>query len=229
MKTMERSIAKVFLGLLFTVFTIGSSAQEAEAKTATKVEFSTGADVVSSYVFRGVKYSDISIQPSVEMSAGAFTLGAWGSSGFDGFLEMDLFASVALGGLSVGLTDYYYPGGSYFDTSIETGAHAFEANLSYEIKGLSLAANYIFNEAGYAASAGEDMYFELGYDFGKFGLAVGGGNGWHTTDGEFQVCNIAISTSKEIKVSDTFSIPVGGSIFLNPNTEQFYIVVTASF
>lgn len=59
-------------------------------------ELSTGVDLYSTYVFRGVAYSGPAIQPSVEFSAGGFALGAWGSQGIDGnagspgFQEMDL-------------------------------------------------------------------------------------------------------------------------------------------
>ena len=31
--------------------------------------------------------------------------------------------------------------------------------------------------------------------------------------------------SKEIKITDDFSIPVSGSIILNPEQEQFYVVI----
>ena len=48
---------------------------------AQEVEISTGADVVSTYVFRGIAYDGPSIQPSVELSSGGFAIGAWGSQG----------------------------------------------------------------------------------------------------------------------------------------------------
>jgi hypothetical protein len=41
--------------------------------------------------------------------------------------------------------------------------------------------------------------------------------------------NIGITTSKDIEVSDTFTIPVSGSVIWNPDTEQFYILVGFSF
>ncbi len=233
MKTLKMTTVRVLLGLLFTLFSLGASAQTADS-TATKsgVEFSTGTDLVSSYVWRGSYISGAAFQPTVEMTAGAFTLGAWGSADFNStLLEMDLYASVSLGGFSVGLTDYYYPGGSFFDTDALSSPHAFEVNLGYEVSGLSLGGNYILNEAAGALSMGGDMYFEAAYDFGKFAFTLGGGNGWHTLAGDedFQIVNIGISTSKEIKITDSFSIPFTGSAILNPNKEQFYIVVAASF
>jgi len=120
------------------------------ATTSVKAqEFSVNADIVSSYVWRGVQYSGASIQPTLQFSTGGFSIGSWGSAGFDGFLEMDLYAKYAFDfGLTVGLTDYYYPGTDYFDNSTATGAHGYEVNLGYATGGLSIGANYILNEAG---------------------------------------------------------------------------------
>ena len=96
-----------------------------------------------------------------------------------------------------------------------------EGNLGYTIGGLSLSGNYIFNDA---ISAGGDTYFEIGYAFPKLSLFVGAGDGWHTPDTKFAVCNIGASTTKEIKITETFSIPLKASVILNPKTEQFFLV-----
>lgn len=188
-------------------------------------EFSVNADVVSNYVWRGTKFSGASVQPTLNFTAGGFSIGSWGSAGFDGFLEMDLYAKYAFNfGLTVGLTDYYYPGTKYFDYSKASGAHGFEANVGYAIGGLSLSANYIFNEAGGALTTGGDKYFEAGYSFGKVNVFAGAGDGWHTPDTKFALVNVGISTSKEIKITDSFSIPLKVSAILNPKTEQYYLV-----
>ena len=201
------------------------SAQEEESGPG----FSTGADVVSNYIWRGTKFGvGPAVQPSVSFSAGNFEIGAWGSFNFTSFeaAESDLFLSYSFPfGLSLGLTDYYFPGTMYFDYSDTTGSHAFEINAGFSAEGFSLSANYILNEAGGAASAGGDMYFEAGYDFSIFNIFVGAGDGWHTSDGEFNLCNVGIGTGKEIKITDDFSIPVSGLIILNPEREQFYVVV----
>lgn len=194
-------------------------------------ELSTGVDLYSTYVFRGIAYSGPSIQPSVEFSAGGFAIGAWGSQGIDGnagspgFQEMDLYTSYSFDfGLSLGLTDYYYPGSPYGDED----SHALELNLGYSAGNLSLAGNYIFNEAENAGSLGEDMYFEAGYSAGAADLFIGAGDGWHSTDGDFALVNLGIGTSKDIVITDSFTLPLSGAVIYNPDSEQFYIVAGIS-
>lgn len=199
--------------------------------------FDVGADLVSNYVWRGTKYGvGPHVQPYVEFSVGNLAIGSWGSYGFAAgdevaaFAESDLYISYSFDfGLSLGVTDYYYPGTPYFDYSSPDGSHGIEANLGYEVAGFSLGANYMVNEASGAGTAGGDMYFELGYSFESVSLFVGGGNGWHTSDGEFAVCNLGLSVSKEIPVTEQFSLPVSGALILNPESEQYHIVFAVSF
>jgi hypothetical protein len=195
--------------------------------------FSAGGDLVSSYLWRGTKFgTGPAIQPYMELSLGNFSLGGWGSYCFttNEGAEADLYVSYGFDfGLSLGLTDYYFPGTNYFDFSDSTGAHALEVNLGYEIGGLSLAANCFLNEAGGAGTAGGDIYLELGYSFDSFGLLLGAGDGWHTPDGDFAICNIGVTTGTELKISETFTLPVSGALILNPATEQFHVVVGVSF
>ncbi|MCK5197861.1 MAG: hypothetical protein KAR21_05900 [Spirochaetales bacterium] len=195
--------------------------------------FSVGGDLVSSYLWRGTKFgTGPAIQPYLELALGNFSMGGWGSYCFttNEAAEADLYLSYGFDfGVSIGFTDYYFPETEYFDYTIESSAHAFEINLGYEISGFAIAANYFLNEAGGAGTAGGDMYFELGYSFGYFGLLVGAGDGWHTSDGDFAFCNIGVTASKELQISDTYSLPVSGALILNPQTEQFHVVVGVSF
>jgi hypothetical protein len=192
-----------------------------------------GADIVSNYIWRGTKFgTGPAVQPYVEFSTGNFTLGSWGSAGVtdNEAAEADIYLSYGFDfGLSVGLTDYYYPGTDYFDYSAATGSHAFEINLGYELSGFSLGANYIVNEAPGAGASGGDMYFELGYSLESVSLFVGAGDGWHTSTGDFAFCNLGLSVSKELEITESFALPVSGAVILNPETEQFYIVFGVSF
>lgn len=220
------------LAAMIMISPMNVQAQESESP------FSVGGDLVSSYLWRGTKFgTGPAIQPYLELALGNFSIGGWGSYCFttNEAAEADLYASYGFDfGLSVGLTDYYFPGTEYFDYSTESGSHAFEINLGYEIGGLAIGANYFLNEAGGAGTDGGDMYFELGYSFEHFGVFVGGGNGWHTVEmdadeSDFNVVNIGITASKEIAITEKYALPVSGSLILNPDTEQFHVVVGISF
>jgi hypothetical protein len=219
----------IFTGLvvLLIICTIRLQAQDENANS----KFSVGADLYSNYIWRGTKYGKgPAVQPSVKFVTGRLTLGIWGSFDASGYTEADPYISVSLpAGLSLGLSDYYYPGLSVFETSDTAGSHAFEINTGFTGGGFSLNANYIVNKAGGAGSKGGDMYFQAGYAFTNFNLFVGAGDGWHTSDGRFALCNLGLGTSKTIKLSETFSIPVNGQVILNPEREQLYLVVGFSF
>lgn len=193
-------------------------------------EINAGVDLYSTYVWRGVAYSGPSVQPHVEVGSGGFVLGAWGSQGIDGaiadgtvgFQEMDLYTGYSFDfGLSLGVTDYYYPGTAYFDDA----SHAFELNAGFDAGDLSLSGNYIFAGGG---SVGDDIYFQLGYSIGEADFFVGAGDGWHSANTDFQMVNIGIGTTKDIIVTESLTIPLHGAVVLNPDTEQFYIVAGLS-
>ncbi len=216
---------KLLKSALITLFAV-TLISSLNPDTAKAQEVSTGVDIYSTYVFRGVAFAGPSIQPTVEFTAGGFAIGAWGSQGYDGFQEMDLYAGYEFDfGLSIGVTDYYYPGTDYFDSD----SHAFEINTGLDISNFSLSANMILNEASGAGSAGNDLYFEAGLSLGAADLFVGAGDGWHSTDGKFALVNVGIGTTKSIIITDTFSIPLRGTVILNPDSEQFYIVAGVSF
>jgi hypothetical protein len=220
-------LALLMASIIFSPMNVNAQGEEESSP------FDVGADLVSSYVWRGTKYgTGPAIQPYLSFAAGGFEIGGWGNYCFTSNegAEADIYLSYGFDfGLSIGLTDYYFPGTNYFDVSDSTGAHALEINLAYEIGGFSVAANYMLNEAGGAGAAGGDMYFELGYGFKHFSLFAGAGDGWHSADGNFALCNLGISAEKEIKLSENFSLPVSGALIWNPDKEQYHVVVGISF
>jgi hypothetical protein len=217
---MKRKIT--FLVLTLTIMSYADiNAQEGSS-------WSAGVDLYSNYVWRGSKFgTGPAVQPTVKFNTGGLTIGVWGSFDASGYTEADPYISYAFSnGLSFGLTDYYYPGlgGSFTADS----SNAYEINIGFTKGGLSLSANYILNEALLPASAGKDKYFQASYAFTDFNITVGAGDGWHTSDGKFNVCNVGIGTGKEIKISDTFSIPVTGQVIYNPEKNLLYMVVGIS-
>ena len=220
------------LSIAILLFTQLFSSSELFSQNEKTSPFTSGADFFSSYIFRGTKFgTGPAIQPTIKYSGSSVTLGAWGSVDFSGYQEADLYLSFSLpAGLSLGLTDYYYPGLKYFDYSDTSGSHAFEVNFGFSKGNFSLSANYILNKAGGAASLGGDKYFQAGYSFKYFNIFIGAGDGWHTFNpatgkDKFTVCNLGLGTTKNIKVTDSFRIPVTGQLVFNPDKEQMYLVV----
>ena len=76
------------------------------------------------------------------------------------------------------------------------------------------------------------VYTEIGYPFtiGKTELSafVGGGNEIYSVDGDFAVTNFGLSASKDIKITDSFSLGATASAIFNPDTDDAYLVFLIS-
>ena len=188
--------------------------------------WTTNLDIYSSYVFRGTKFgTGPAFQPSIEFSSGIFSIGAWGSynASTDEAAEADLYTSFEIPvsnniGLNLTVTDYYFPGTSWF----EKESHYIEPMATFNIGNLSIAGAYLMN------SGEGDLYLEAGYSFNNINVLIGGGDGAYTIDRNFEICNISVGTSKNIPLTDSYSLPVSGAVILNPSSEQFHIVVGIS-
>ncbi len=200
-------------------------------------EMNVGLDIYSSYVWRGIKFGNgAAFQPTVEFSAGGFALGVWGSYcvSDEEAAEADLYASygVDLGenaSLSLTVTDYYFPspGTEYFNGD----NHYIEPMVGIGAGAFSFTAAYmLYDGAGINGDGSGDLYLEAGVTAGPVGIALGGGNGQYSMkdDAGFDICNIAVSTSKELKITESFSLPLSGAVILNPSYESFHVVVGIS-
>ena len=219
MKTLKATVLAIAVALSLGVAT----AQESESS------FSVGADLVSSYVWRGAQFgSGPAIQPGISYTTGGLEIGAWGSNSFDlnEGLEADLYAGYSFDfGLGIAITDYYF-GGDWMDGDM----HYFEPALSYGIGDFSILAAYMIG-GGKDANDDyntQDMYLEAGYAFGDVSVFVGAGDGQYTVDGDFAIANVGMSYSKELALG-SFALPMTGSVILNPSTGGFYTVVGLSF
>ncbi len=229
-----KTISKILLTFILAIFTTTTFAQES------KGSFSVGADIVSSYVWRGLPQDATNpkgspnIQPFVSYSIGGFTIGAWGSGSFTGSVkEVDLYATYAFSdALSITLTDYNWNfSKSHFDYSSTTD-HVFEGTISYAgIESFPLAAslNTMFFGADKKASGSQaySTYLELSYPLGSsakvFAGAALGESATYATDG-FAITNIGLKVSKEIEVTEKFSLPIYGIIGFNPKAENAFLV-----
>lgn len=205
------------------------------------VEATVGADLVSGYIWRGQDLGGVSIQPGASVSYKGFSLGAWGSVGLESTdtKEFDLTLGYSSGGFSISVTDYWFntDGAKYGDYS---NAHTFEAQIGYDFGPVAL--NWYTNFAGadgvndkgdraYSSYICADVPFKLGGLDWSFGV---GAVPFKTTfyngyTSGFAVCDLSLGATKEIKVTDSFSVPAFAKVTVNPRTEGAYFVFGMSF
>jgi len=189
--------------------------------------FTVTMDLVNRYIWRGSDFGNApQIQPTIKFTASGLTAGAWGSYSILGnYQEADMFASYSFPcGLSAGLTDYYFPSGSD-DSTYMTSGHYLELNGGYSLANFSVAVNAMLA----TPAKTNDIYIELGYAVKNLTLFIGAGNESYTTDKKFMVCNTGIKVTRDIKITDTYTLPLFGAILLNPQKEQIHLVAGITF
>ena len=231
-------IPKVFLfivGLLMTTTVV--EAQENE----TDFETTIAADVVSQYVWRGQDLGDVSLQPTFGVAYKGLSLTAWGNVGLsnaDDTKEIDLTLAYTLGGFNIGVTDYWTndgqdPRARYFKYQAHETNHVFEANVGYDFGVANI--QWYTNFAGNDGVNNDDKrayssYFEVSAlfrlatcDWTATVGAVPFATDYYDTSG-FAVTNLSLQATKDIHITDTFSIPVFGQVTANPRTQKAYLV-----
>ena len=233
---MMKKVKRFFLAGLLLVGATAAWAQD-------EIETTVSGDVVSSYIWRGQDLGDVSLQPTLGVSYKGLSLTAWGSVGLTDPLdtkEFDLTLSYTTGGLNIGITDYWFdagldPDARYFKYDAHGTNHVFEANIGYDFGVASVqwftnfAGNDGINKDGkraYSSYAEVVVPFKLSAidwtaTVGAVPYATSFYNDW--TSG-FAVTNVSLKATKDIKVTDSFSIPVFGQVAANPCTQKAYLV-----
>lgn len=210
-----------------------------EAQEKTKA--SVGADLVSGYIWRGNNCGGVSIQPTLSVARSGFSLTAWGSVGFDNddTKELDLTAAYSAGGLKLGVTDYWFnqtatPDGmqtnKYFEYGTHSTAHIFEGTIGYDFGLLALSWNTNFAGADYTPEGDRtySTYIEAVAPFRLGGLDFAAEVGFTPWKGlyadKFNVTNIGLKATKDIRITESFMLPVFAKLIVNPYTEGAYFV-----
>lgn len=200
-------------------------------------QFSVGTDIYNRYVWRGTDFGNSpSIQPSLTYSSGGFEAGFWGAfttTGSPGGEELDFYGSYGIdtgsGTLGLTLTDYFFPGSSQGQYFKWEDNHVLEPTISFtgpDDTPLYISAS--INAAG--ADKDNSVYLETGYSFSNTSIFLGmvpSSTSYYGTQ-KAGVINTGISTSKDIKITDSFSLPLSGSFILNPYNEDVYLLVGVS-
>ena len=236
----------IFISTILSISTLTSIAQVSTPLPRREgPEVGLGSDIVSSYIWRGQDLGSVSLQPTLGLEYKGISLSAWGSVGLADpadTKEFDITLGYTIGGLNIGITDYWFNAGldpqdRYFKYDAHGTNHVFEANIGYDFGVVSaqwytnISGNDGVNKDGKRAYS---SYFEVAAPF-KLATcdwtatvgAVPYATDFYGTNG-FAVTNLAVRASKDIKVTDSFSIPIFGEVSANPCSQKAYLVVGMS-
>jgi hypothetical protein len=213
----------------------------APAAHAQTFEAEIGTDLVSHYIWRGQELGQVSIQPTLGISAWGLSLSAWGSVGLSNptdTKELDLTLAYSIGGFNIGVTDYWFnsgpdPDAHYFRYKSGLTNHVFEANVGYDFG--PVAIQWFTNFAGNdpVAATGKcaySSYAELSVPFSLGGLEWSAAAGVvpFATDfygvGRTALVNVSLTATKDIVFSERFSLPVFATLAANPHDRRLFFV-----
>ena len=212
------------------------------AQEKSKFEITPAADIVSSYVWRGVYQTSTSVQPSVKASYAGLSLTAWGSTDFNTTAkEFDLTLGYTTGGLTLAVTDYWWAGeGNQYGNY--SANHFFEGTVGYNFgESLPLYINWntMFGMDGDKNAEGDQQYstyIEAGYGFKvsdvdvTTSIGVSPWTGMYHKEGKdgFALSTLSVKASKSIRFSDSFSLPVCAQAIVAPNRDNVFLVFGVS-
>lgn len=239
--------------MLTTLILITGGSKELQGQS--KFSLDPGGSLVSRYVWRGTDFGNSpAIQPSLELGYSNLALGAWGSYSTNdaNFQEADFYLSYTFQEMfTLMVTDYFFPNGratenDYLHYMSDSTGHVFEGSVSYN--GTEKIPFSLLVATNFAGADAHDengdlqysTYIELCYTtaIGNTNLDVfvgatpnnpdkdKGESGYYGPDAG--IVNFGLTGSRDIKVSDSFSIPVSVSVIANPMHENIYFVFSIS-
>ena len=124
------------------------------------------------------------------------------------------------------VTNYTFPTatGVYDTASYELFDGDMEVTASASLGAIGLTVGY-FTDL-------EALYVEAGTTVGGMDLAIGygsDGDGAFYAGGDSGLVNVSLGGSKDIKITDDYSLPLFGSFIYNPDAEAAFMVVGMSF
>ena len=211
------------------------------AKEKSGVGLTLGADLVSQYIWRGQDLGHVSLQPTLGIDYKGLSLTAWGSVGIsraEDDKELDFTLKYETKGFSVGVNDYWFSEGSYFQYHAHKTTHIWEGFVGYDFGFLS--ATWYTNFAGNDGLNGSgkraySSYFELSAPFRLAKLDWAGTVGivpWRTTSYDtncFACTNVSLRATKDFVIKQKYHLPVYADLISNPCSGKFYFVFGVAF
>ena len=226
---------KKIIIILLSVFSVTTAGAQ------DKVSANLGVDLVNQYIWRGQELGDVSLQPTLGVEWKGLSLSTWGSVGISDFndaKELDLTLAYSTGGFNIGITDYWFSNGSYFQYKAHKTSHLWEANVGYDFGflGVQWFTNFAgddgLNKDGKRAYS---SYLEFTAPFRLGGLdwaatlgAVPYATSFYDANG-FCINNISLRATKDFVIKDTYHLPVFAGLTANPRSEKVYLLFGLSF
>ena len=234
---MKQKIFALMAGLALSGSVLGTSMNDTivfpvidTVKSESKFQdtLSFDAYVYSRYVWRGVNFGMApSIQGNVNYQAGNFGIGTYVAKTMNGNTvgygnTTNIYAYFTYKGLTLIADDYYFYDednlDAYFNWS-DTTLHFIETRLKYEYnkKCYALIAADVY---GARNRDNDGIYIEGGYRLSdNTSFFIGGVTGKSSLNFATQggLTNIGLTTKKSIKLSTVYSLPLTGTISVNPN------------
>jgi hypothetical protein len=205
--------------------------------------FKVTADLVSQFVWRGSLATGgptPNIQPTLAFVKNGLEIGLWGSTDFTGsYKEIDSYLFLSPGHFKVGITDYNWnlSQDGYFNYRNRTTVHRIEGTMGFtgtETMPVSITWNTIFygldKKPDDSTKQAYSTYIELAYSKNDVSLFFGftPWSGFYNNYGitafssgarnkSFSIVNIGTSVTKNLKISEAFSLPLKATLVINPS------------
>lgn len=227
---------KIFKALLLL---FGAATMATSATAQDKFSVNGKADFVSDYIWRGAdQNSGFSIQPSLTLGYAGFSLNVWGSQsltkwGEGGAKEFDINLGYTYRNFAVTVSDYWWSGvnqpyGHY------KNAHYFEGTLSYNFgESFPLALTWSTMFAGADKDEQGDLrastYITASYPVAlPAGITLTPAIGFTPWKGMYHdkaaFTDLSLKAGKELKVTDSFSIPLFVQAIVAPVYDRTYLL-----
>lgn len=259
---------KMVLVLLVTAITITSFVQEQSTSIIANEQhsvnnwgaklkssnFHLGLDLQTKYMWRGMEMmaeeSSPVVFPGINYQWNGLYAYAMGGYAVNGkYAEVDLGVSYTWKGLTLGLSDYYYPTVNGKDDEYFGGKHNghwLEACITYAPEKVPLwitVSNFFAgDDDAYDDDSGNkkqaySTYMEVGtyYDFldnNRLSLAVGmtpNKSCYTNYQKKFAVCNLDLKYTYNVQFKNGLTLPLSAEYIYNPSFDKSYVNFIANF
>ena len=198
-----------------------------------------GIELVNQYIWRGQDMADFSLQPTLGIEWKGLSFSTWGSIGFDkdDTKELDFTLTYSKRGFNVGVTDYWFSQGNYFQYKAHKTTHVWEANIGYDFGFLSAQwfTNFGGDDGTHNGKRTYSSYFEISAPFHLLTLdwkatfgAVPYATTFYNANG-FCFTNAGLRATKDFVIKQKYHLPVFVGVTANPRNEKVYLLCGLAF